>query len=122
MRKSYSLPWGRALLCLLAATVAQAGQVDLKTTRLTQRRMTKIVFALEAYRKTCGSVPTTEMGLGELEAPAACAHAPFVKSVGKDAWSHTFVYESDGKTFKLLSLGRDGKEGGNGEDMDLLAR
>jgi general secretion pathway protein G len=112
------------LAALGVASPAHAGQVDLKATRLTQRSMKRIVVALEDYRRACGSVPTTEQGLDALVHPPSCGdrkHAPFLRTIGKDAWGHLFTYESDGRTFSLTSYGRDGVEGGTGEDMDIVA-
>jgi len=39
----------------------------------------------------------------------------------KDAWGNRFIYtlESGGTTYRVKSLGRDGKEGGEGVDFDL---
>ncbi|RMD86382.1 MAG: prepilin-type N-terminal cleavage/methylation domain-containing protein [Candidatus Dadabacteria bacterium] len=37
-----------------------------------------------------------------------------------DAWGNPFIYklENNGRTYKLMSLGADGKEGGKDEDFD----
>ena len=35
-----------------------------------------------------------------------------------DAWGNKFNYQSSGKTYKIYSLGADGKEGGDGVDFD----
>lgn len=42
-------------------------------------------------------------------------------TVPLDFWSHQYVYSYDesSKTYKLISYGRDGKEGGSGADQDL---
>ena len=41
------------------------------------------------------------------------------ESMLKDPWGRPFMYESDGGTFNIISLGADKKEGGEGYDKDL---
>ncbi len=39
--------------------------------------------------------------------------------IPKDPWDYDFVYESDGKSFNIKSLGADGADGGEGVDADI---
>jgi general secretion pathway protein G len=41
------------------------------------------------------------------------------ETVPRDAWNNEFIYERQGKTYILKSLGADGVEGGEGEDEDI---
>ena len=82
---------------------------------------------LEAYEMDCKSYPTTEQGLHALlEAPPDCktwGPEPYAKpNLLKDPWGTEFVYERDGGSFTLKSLGRDKKEGGTGYDADLSSK
>jgi len=112
-------------LTLLMPSLALAGQVDLKDTRVTKRSMSRVVTALESYKRICGAYPDTESGLVPLEAGMTCGgrhHGALLKPISKDAWGRFFAYESNGTTFTLTSFGRDGKEGGEGPDADIVTR
>ena len=39
-----------------------------------------------------------------------------------DAWDNDFIYEVNDKEVTLISLGRDGKVGGEGEDADIIEK
>ena len=88
--------------------------------------------ALDAYRLDNGRYPTSEQGLMALwrepliDPKPAGWRGPYLrKAVPADPWGHSYVYRSPGSEstwgFDLLSTGRDGAVGGNGEDADLLA-
>jgi general secretion pathway protein G len=116
----------RMILASLLAlpTLAFATRVDLTPAAKTKTSMKKIAVALEKYREFCGTFPTVEQGLDLLTQETSCAgrsHAAFLKRpIDNDAWGHPFVYVMDKNNFQLESLGRDGKEGGTGEDTDII--
>lgn len=80
---------------------------------------------LEAYNLDCNSYPTTEQGFAALtQNPGAevCSNwgpNPYMKAQPKDPWGKAFIYESDGSTYVVKSLGRGGKEGGDGYEKDI---
>jgi len=87
-------------------------------------------LALEQYRMDNAYYPSTEQGLDALRvAPAGDPPAPnwrgpyLKKPVPLDPWNHPYAYLSPGTTnpdrFDLMSYGRDGKAGGEGEDADI---
>lgn len=85
-----------------------------------------IESALELYFIDNGQYPTTEQGLAALSAAPESSPAwsgPYLKNADtlKDPWGNAFVYAPDsGQTsFSVRSLGRDAREGGEGEDRDL---
>jgi general secretion pathway protein G len=39
-----------------------------------------------------------------------------------DPWDGEYIYESDGKTYVIKSLGADNAEGGEGADADLSSK
>ena len=87
--------------------------------------------AIEAYRMDNDHFPTTEQGLGALRtAPAAdprprAWRGPYLRrDVPQDPWGRPYIYRSPGtvnrESYDLLTLGRDGADGGEGEDADVL--
>ena len=89
--------------------------------------------ALEAYRLDNDGYPTTEQGLAALMRRPESApvprdwRGPYLKrAVPGDPWGTPYVYHSpardDPNSYELLTLGRDGREGGEGENADLAAR
>ena len=77
-----------------------------------------------------GRYPTTEEGLNALyyapEQDQEKWHGPYPKKpISKDPWGHDYVYESPGThsslPYEVSSYGRDGKEGGEGEDADVIS-
>lgn len=85
-----------------------------------------IESALELYYIDNGRYPTTEEGLSALEvAPTSAAswNGPYLKGgeALRDPWGHPYAYRGPekGDGFSVHSLGKDGKEGGNGDDSDI---
>lgn len=87
-------------------------------------------LALDQYRLDNDYYPSTAQGLDALRNqpsgdPAARNwRGPYLKKpVPLDPWGRPYVYKSPGDSSKtgydLLTLGRDGKVGGTGEDGDL---
>jgi len=86
-------------------------------------------LALDSYRLDNDYYPTTAQGLDALRrAPSADPpprrwRGPYLrKDVPPDPWGRPFVYRSpgnEGRDYEIVSLGRDGREGGSGEDADI---
>jgi general secretion pathway protein G len=87
--------------------------------------------AIDAYRLDNDAYPSTEQGLAALRTRPASGPAPtswrgpyLRRDVPLDPWGRPYVYRSPGVAnpdgYDLLTLGRDGKEGGEGEDADVL--
>ena len=87
--------------------------------------------AVEAYRMDNDLFPTTEQGLAALRvAPSTDPRprdwrGPYLRrEVPVDPWGRPYLYRSPGvinpDEYDLVSLGRDGREGGTGEDADIL--
>lgn len=86
---------------------------------------------LKEFRRDCNFLPTTDQGLDALiNKPTGgreCKrYAPsgYIEGgkVPLDPWDHEFIYESDGKTFTITSLGADNAEGGEGADADINSK
>ena len=81
---------------------------------------------LDMYKLDVGSYPTSEQGLNALiENPGDIQrwNGPYLRKskVPLDPWNQEYKYTSPGEhgKFDIVSLGADGKEGGEGEDKDL---
>lgn len=115
------------IIGLLAGYVApryfsQVGKSEVKVARAQIDAFEK---ALEAYRLDTGKYPTTEQGLAALMTqPAGLTKwsGPYLKkAVPQDPWSKPYLYKQPGDhgDYDILSYGRDGKPGGQGDDADI---
>ena len=86
--------------------------------------------ALDAYRLDNDTYPTGEQGLEALrreplaEPRPRAWRGPYLrKEVPRDPWNRPYIYRSPGVAnpwaYDLLTYGRDGAEGGDGEDADV---
>jgi len=116
------------IIGLLAGFVAPRyfSQVGKSRVKAARAQIDAIDKALEQFRLDVGRLPTNEEGLAALDvAPPGIANweGPYLKkNLPLDPWGHSYVYSQPGthqNDFDLLSYGRDGKEGGAGEDADL---
>jgi general secretion pathway protein G len=119
-----------AIIGLIAAlatpqVLRYLGSAKVDTTRA---QIGNIQNALELFYIDTGRYPTTEEGLAALETkPGTEAgwNGPYIKKAGgfSDAWGTAYQYRSpaDEKPFQIMSLGRDRKLGGEGQDADLAS-
>jgi general secretion pathway protein G len=86
---------------------------------------------LKEFRRDCNFLPETEQGLDALiDKPTGgreCKrYAPggYIDGgkIPVDPWDGEYIYESDGKTFSITSLGADNAEGGEGADADINSK
>ena len=94
-------------------------------------QMEMLGAALDAYRLDNGSYPSTADGLDALWQRPATGDLPnwrgpyLRKAVPLDPWGHGYTYAFPGvmnpNGYDLLTYGRDGQPGGEGEDADLSA-
>ena len=84
--------------------------------------------ALEMYRLTMNTYPTTEQGLDVLvvapDEPRLAARFPdggFINRLPEDPWGNAYQYMTPGEynRFDVWSFGADGRAGGEGEDADI---
>jgi general secretion pathway protein G len=87
-----------------------------------------LASTLDMYKLDLGSYPTTEEGLNALiESPDSSKrwNGPYLRKskIPLDPWQNEYHYVSPGEhgKFDLSSWGADGKEGGEGEDQDLVS-
>jgi len=88
------------------------------STRGTLRELKSVVLA---YRKKHKSFPKS-LTIQEIAQKSWLTYDGFDPERGPyDAWGRPFHYELDADSFLISSLGRDGKVGGTGVDMDLYS-
>lgn len=102
----------------------QIGKSEVKAARAQLDALTK---ALDQYRLDVGRYPSTEQGLAALVAKPADEvkwAGPYLnKAIPKDPWGVDYQYRSPGEhgDYDLMSFGRDGRVGGEGEDADITS-
>ena len=101
---------------------AQIGKSEVKAARAQIDALGK---ALDQFRLDNGHYPATEEGLAALtERPANEAKwdGPYLsKAVPPDPWGKPYVFTMPGEhdEYDLLSYGKDGNPGGEGENADI---
>jgi general secretion pathway protein G len=117
------------IIGLLAGIVAPRyfGQVGKSQVKAARAQIDSLDKALEQFRLDVGRLPTTEEGLAALNTPIPGEHnwqGPYLKkAVPLDPWGHSYIYVQPGthnNDFDLLSLGKDGRPDGTGEDADIV--
>ncbi|MCE4537067.1 type II secretion system major pseudopilin GspG [Pelomonas sp. P7] len=103
------------------------GQIGKSEVKATKAQIDALQKSLDQYRLDVGHYPSTEQGLSALvikPADEAKWAGPYLsKAVPQDPWGHDYQYRSPGEhgEYDLLSFGRDGRPGGEGEDADLVS-
>jgi len=110
------------LLSVIGTTVFNA--LDRSRMSTARIQISEISKALEMYSTDCKSYPSNDVGLQALlQAPADCKNwGPgqyLKKNVLTDPWNREFLYENTGQKYIIKSLGKDGKEGGEGVNADI---
>ncbi|MCU0845530.1 MAG: type II secretion system major pseudopilin GspG [Spirochaetes bacterium] len=88
-------------------------------------------LALDRYNLDSGVYPTTEQGLAALIARPNTEPSPMnyneggylkKKELPKDPWGRDYIYRSpgdQGNDYEIMSLGADGRDGGEGVNADI---
>lgn len=120
------------ILVMLASLVGPRlfGQLGAAKGKAARAQIEMLGAALDAYRLDMSNYPLTDQGIVALSvAPidpnaAALWRGPYLKKpVERDPWGNNYIYKSPGAhaEYDLLSLGADGKEGGSGDDSDIVS-
>ena len=115
------------ILGLLASFVGPRyfDQLGRSNAKVARAQIDALEKALEHYRLDTGRYPTNEQGLVALtEKPADETRwaGPYLKkAVPADPWGRAYAYRvaAGPNGFEILSLGADGKPGGEGENADI---
>lgn len=117
------------IIGMLAAFVGPKyfSQIGKSKTQVARVQIEAIDKALEQYRIDTGHYPPTSPGLVALQVQPASEpmwHGAYVKkNIPLDPWGTPYQYRTpgvDGREFELMSFGGDGKQGGEGENADIL--
>jgi general secretion pathway protein G len=120
-----------AIIGLLAAYVGPKyfSQVGKSEQSVARSQVEAFNRALGAYRLDVGGFPSTEEGLAALLArPAGAAkwNGPYLeKAVPPDPWGRAYQYRApgaNGADFDIVSYGKDGQPGGEGDAADITNR
>jgi len=83
----------------------------------------KLAFALFEFKSQYGRFPSADEGLEALVTQPTGLEAwkgPYIdKKFLLDPWKNKFRYSVEGSQPRVVSLGADGKEGGDKEDADI---
>ncbi len=117
------------VLGLLAGIVAPKyfNQVGKSEAKVARAQIEGLAKALDIYRLELGHYPSSEQGLIALvSAPSGEGKwaGPYLqKGVPQDPWGRDYVYRSPGENgdFDLLSMGKDGQPGGEGENAEITS-
>ena len=102
---------------------SQIGKSEIKATRAQIDGLGK---AIDQFRLDVGRYPTTEEGLASLNTRPSNLNkwdGPYLsKNVPLDPWGNAYVYKSPGEhgEYDLISYGKDGQPGGEGEAADIV--
>jgi len=117
-----------AIMALLVAIVApnMIGRLGGARSQTARVQIENLAGALDIYQIDTGHYPETASGLGALvSAPDGEPRwaGPYLGRGGvpEDPWGQAYIYRSDGPDhFEIKTLGRDGADGGTGEDADIV--
>lgn len=124
-----------AILALLATLIAPrvVGYLGRAKSDIARAQAANIAASLELFYIDFGRYPHESEGLQALlhapegdEAALLYWRGPYFKAEEglTDPWGRDYLYELDenGEAFTVVSLGRDGEEGGEGDDADIRRR
>lgn len=110
------------ILGMLAGLVAVRTRGYLISSRqqTAKTQIAEIVKAIETFYSDQGRYPTTDEGLEILLEGTPSWPDGFLPKVPIDPWKNPYEYVSPGSNepYEVISLGADGREGGEGEDQD----
>jgi len=120
------------ILSILAAVIVPrlTGRTEKARRAKAEADIATLVNLLEQFHLDMSRYPTTREGLAALrhrpEQGGERWQGPYLhKDVANDPWGHPYAYTCPGiqnpDEYDLASYGRDGKEGGEGDDADTVS-
>lgn len=115
------------IIGLLAALVGPVlyQRINPAKQSVARAQIENFMSALDSYFLDTGKFPTQQQGLAALRVRQegdAKWNGPYLKKdIPSDPWGNPFVYRSPGKNggYEIISNGADGKEGGEGDNVDI---
>ena len=120
-----------AILALLSTLIAPRviGYLGRAKTEIAKSQTANIAASLELFYLDLGRYPSVDEGLMSLIEPPnglSAWRGPYMKEASAltDPWGRQYIYTPDDTfdAFTIISYGRDGKEGGEHDDADILKR
>jgi general secretion pathway protein G len=102
-------------------------QIGKSETKTAKAQIDALGKALDQYRLDVGKYPATEQGLNALNQNIGNESkwsGPYLKkNVPNDPWDKPYLYKSPGEhgDYDLYSYGKDGQQGGQKENEDVLS-
>lgn len=112
------------IIGLLAAlvTINVRGYLVTAKANATKADLATLSTSLESFFLAHDRYPSNEEGLAVLTRTTQRLPEPLLTRLPRDPWGRPYVYNQpgrDGQPYEVLSLGADGREGGEGGDADL---
>lgn len=118
------------ILGLLASLVVPnlVGKSDEAKVKLVGIQMKQLEEALKMFRLDMSRYPSTQEGLKVLikKPEGVSGYDNYASSgylgsgsVPKDPWGYSYIYVGEGNSYDIISLGSDGKEGGEDDATDI---
>jgi general secretion pathway protein G len=113
------------ILGMLAGLVAvrTRGYLVSSKQNAAKAEIANIVKAIETFYADQGRYPTTDEGLQTLVEGTDSWPDGFLNKLPRDPWKNAYEYVSPGSNepYEVVSLGADGREGGEGENADFTS-
>ena len=116
------------IIALLAGYVGPKmfDRLELAKVQTAQGQMKSLADALNQYRLDTGNYPDEALGLNALTTRSANANnrqGPYLKALPPDPWGNPYLFKNPGSPpndAEIISLGRDGKAGGENTYADIV--
>lgn len=114
------------ILALIAGLVLPRiiGQAEGAKAKAASSQINRLSMAVETFYLDTGRIPERLEDLVQDPGDAGGWNGPYVKSsLLKDPWGRDYEYEAPGEhgDFDIISLGADGRQGGEGTAADVVS-
>jgi general secretion pathway protein G len=131
-RKGFTLMELLIVLVIVGLLAALVGptlykRINPAKASIARTQMENFMAALDGYFIDTGSFPSAQHGLAALRTQPPSErlwNGPYLKKeIPKDPWGNAYIYRAPGRNggFEILSYGKDGVEGGEGDGRDILS-
>jgi len=122
-----------AIIGILASLIVPnlTGRADQARIIASKQDMMSIDQALSLYKLDNATIPTSTQNLNSLVNKPTTEPIPknwnpsgYLKKIPKDPWGNNYIYNvlEDGYNYEIISLGADGKIGGEGINADINSK
>ena len=95
------------------------GAGDKMKAQLTSSMLTQLKGDIEQFKLRYNKLPTSLRDLTECNDVTGPGCVPITNADAlKDSWGNDFRYETNGRVYKIKTLGADGQDGGEGVNYD----